>query len=395
MASLLETSSKPKPLISVIIPTRDRPETLASCLAALLHHKSGQIEILVQDNFSGPETRKVVKAAQKRDQRIRYARSKFSTSQRHNFELGLAAATGDYLSIIGDDDGYCLGSLDWLVERLSRKPADAVRWHLLHYVWPTLSTDGEGFSRIYTSKCYGGWRYGAAKEIAANTIAAKNIGSWDNVLVYHGMISRKVYDRIRAKSNGVFFSYLMPDVYAHNLIAFHCDEILQVENPVSIYGTSGHSAGVSWSRVVEKKSKNSDQGQKWIIENQQDPFAAKADWQSDIRTIRYHDLRGLEVAQSHGLLPENVTVDREIWTKAILDEIEKQPWTIGPWLTAKPKSELDAVLFQKVRKHFARLAKKKFKAPESKYEPPYPDMLLRVRHLDSAEAQRHKWRNHH
>ena len=129
MASLSETSSKAKPLISVIVPTRDRPETLTSCLAALWHHKSSRIEIVVQDNFSGPETRKVVRAAQRKDKRIRYARSKFSTSQRHNFELGLAAAKGDYLSIIGDDDGYCLGSLDWLVERLTIKPADAVRWH--------------------------------------------------------------------------------------------------------------------------------------------------------------------------------------------------------------------------------------------------------------------------
>lgn len=381
MAKLLRKYSK-KPLISVIIPTRNRPDTLASCLAALAHHKSRRIEIVVQDNCSEPVTRHVVEAAQRRDNRIRYSRSRVMTSQRHNFELGLAAATGDYLSIIGDDDGYCLGSLDWLVDRLTKKPADAVRWHLIHYAWPTLSTDGEGFARIYTSKCYGGWRYGSAKEIAANTIAATNIGSWDNVLVYHGMISRRVYDRIRTKSNGVFFSYLMPDVYAHNLIAFHCDEILQVENPVSIYGTSGHSAGVSWSRVMEKKSKNAVQGQKWIEENQQDPLAVGADWQSDIRTIRYHDLRGLEVAKSLGLLPEEVVIDRKIFAQAIIAEIEKQPWTIGPWFTTHPKSELDAKLFRKVRTHFARLAKKKVIPPESRFEPTYPDTLLRVRHLD-------------
>ncbi len=371
-----------RPVISVVIPTRERPETLRSCLAALAHHKSNRIEIVVQDNFSAVETLNVVLAAQKKDPRIRYSRAPFATSQRHNFELGLAAATGEYMSIIGDDDGFCLGSLDWLVDHLSVTPADAVRWHLVHYVWPSLSTDQEGFVRIYTSHYYGGWRHGSAEHIAKATITAKNIGSWDNILIYHGMVSRKLYDRVRAKSGGVFFPYLMPDVYAHNLIAFHCDNLLQVDNPVSIYGTSGHSAGVSWSRSMEDKSNEAAEGQKWIKETNVDPLAAKSDWLPNIRTLRYHDLRGLELANSYGLLPEGTIVDRKFFIKAILDEIQKQPWTLSPWLNTKPLSAADRELFGIVKRHFAHIAQKIPLAPPAKYAPDYPDTLLRVRFVD-------------
>lgn len=371
-----------RPIISVVIPTRDRPETLRSCLAALKHHISDRIEIVVHDNCSAPETNEVVKLAQKLDPRIRYFRAAVSTSQRHNFELGLAAATGDYLTIIGDDDGFCLGSLDWLAGHLANDPADAVRWNLVHYAWPTLSTDGEGFVRVFASHYYGGWRNGSAETIAQNTATAKNIGSWDNILIYHGMVSRKLYERIKAKSGGVFFPYLMPDVYMHNLIAFHCDKLLQVDNPVSIYGTSGHSAGASWSKAVNGKSKDSKKGQKWIKETISDPLAANADWQPNIRTLRYHDLRGLEIAQSHGLLPQGTVIDRKVWTQAILDEIKKQPWTLPPWLTAKPNTDQDKMLFGEVKSEFKSLAKNIPNAPEAKYEPTYPDTLLRVTRFD-------------
>jgi glycosyltransferase involved in cell wall biosynthesis len=370
-----------RPLISVVVPTRDRPETLRSCLAGLGHHKSPRIEIVVQDNCSGPETEEVVKAAQKRDPRIRYERAPYPTSQRHNFELGLSAAKGDYLTIIGDDDGFCLGSLDWLADRLQKEPADAVRWNLVHYVWPTLSSDGEGFVRVYASHCYGGWRYGSPEDIAASTLAAKNAGSWDNVLIYHGMISRGVYDRMRAKTEGIFFFFPFIDIWAHNLIAFHCERLLQIDNPVSIYGTSGHSSGVSWHRVLDKKSKKSPAGQKWINEFHEDPIAARSGWQPDIRTLRYHDLCALEHAQRHGLLPADAVIDRDRWIQVILEEIRTQPWSLAPWLKAEPRAPIDEELFKIVRKHFAQLAKKLPKPPEAKYEPTYPDTLLRVSHL--------------
>ena len=219
------------------------------------------------------------------------------------------------------------------------------------------------------------------QEIAANTLNATNVGSWNNILVYHGMISRQLYDCMRAKTEGIYFFFPFIDIWAHNLIAFHCEKLLQVDDPVSIYGTSGSSSGVSWHKTLDKKSKKSPAGQKWIDGFREDPIAARSGWQPHIKTLRYHDLCALEHAQRHGLLPPDTKIDREIWFKAIFDEIKAQPWSLAPWLTAEPHAPVDAELFKLVRKHFAKLAKKLPKPPEAKYEPTYPETLLRVNHL--------------
>ena len=370
--------AKNRPVISVVIPTRNRPDTLRACLASMRHHRSKAIEIIVQDNFSEEETAEVIEEARKLDPRITHSRAPYPTSQRHNFELGLAATTGDYMTIIGDDDGYTLGSLDWLASHLPKNPADAVRWQLVHYAWPSLSTDGEGFVRIYASHYYGGWLNRSANEIAALTYAAENKGSWENILVYHGMISRGLYDRMRNMTEGVFFNYPLPDVYAHNLIAAFCERLLFVDNPISIYGTSGHSAGSSWARVTKAKGEEAKAGQQWIAESQADPIAARVAWQPNIRTLRYHDYQVLKLAKATGMIPD-VDVDRAIWIKAIIKEIEGNPWSLGPWLTAEPKAEDDPEVFEAVRSHFAKLAAEIPSPPGSHYEPTYPDTILRTR----------------
>jgi glycosyltransferase involved in cell wall biosynthesis len=341
------------PVISVVIPTRNRPDTLAVCLRAMRHHTSAKIEIVVQDNSTDPETGKVVKAAAAIDNRIRYSRAPYPTSQRHNFELGLAAAKGQYLSIIGDDDGYSIGSLDWLVERLQKTPVDAVRWNLLHYVWPSLSEDGEGFMDLYHSLCFGGCSIEPGANLARKALRAETMGSWDNILVYHGMISRGVYERMKAMTDGVFFPYPMPDVYAHNVIPFFCDKYLQVNDIVSIYGVSGHSAGASWSKSRSDSDKAAHEGNRWMAESIEDEVAKNLPWQPDIRTLRYHDFAALKVAEAHGMLAGQ-EVDAKIWTKAIVNELLMNPALLAPWLTVKPKAPFDKNVIAAVKAKFRR-----------------------------------------
>ncbi len=369
------------PLISVVIPTRERPDTLEVCLRAMRHHRSPLIEIVVQDNCSGPETQHVVAAAQQVDGRVRYSRAPYPTSQRHNFELGLEAARGEYMSIVGDDDGYCLGALDWLATRLQEKPVDAIRWRLLHYVWPSLSTDDEGFANLYPSLCFGGATFEPGAPIAAQALGAKTAGSWENILVYHGMISRRVYDRMRAMSGGVFFPYPMPDVYAHNVIPLFCDRILQVNDIISIYGTSGHSAGSSWSRVTTHEHQDAAEGRRWMTETVADEAAKRVPWQPDIRTLRYHDFSAYKLAESYGMLGGH-TVDHRVWIKAIVGEIRQNPWQLPPWLKAEEKAPFDAEVFSQVRGELGGRKRTVVPMPGRKFAPDARLPALRVRNVD-------------
>jgi len=378
-----EVKSVTEPLISVVIPTRNRPDTLVVCLQAMRHHLSQQIEIVVQDNSTNGETQAVVADAAARDQRIRYCQAPYPTSQRHNFELGLAAARGQYLAIIGDDDGYVIGSLDWLADRLVRTPVDAVRWNLLHYVWPSLSADGEGFMDFYPAMCLGGSSIESGTVLADKIIHAKMNGSWENILVYHGMISRRVYERMKAKTNGVFFPYPMPDVYAHNVIPFFCDTYLQVNDIVSIYGVSGHSAGASWTSASSLTTAGAMEGNRWMTESVADEVAQNLPWHPEIRTLRYHDFAAFKVAEANGMLGGKVP-DLKVWTKAIMDEIEMSPMQIAPWLTAIPKAAFDSYIFDEVRRRFERHVPVVNETASNKKSPTERILSLRVRALDET-----------
>src|SRR5512145_865577 len=66
------------PLISIVIPTRNRQDTLRIALSGLKAHKSKSIEILVHDNASDAGVKTVVAEAAKADPRIVYRRSEVS-----------------------------------------------------------------------------------------------------------------------------------------------------------------------------------------------------------------------------------------------------------------------------------------------------------------------------
>src|SRR6056297_1629920 len=99
-------------LISIVIPTRDRAQYLRHSLATSTAIPDPNIEIVVSDNASVDETRKVVSEAQ--DPRVRYVNTGARVSMRQNFEFAFHQSKGDYLIYFGDDDGILPGQFSFL-----------------------------------------------------------------------------------------------------------------------------------------------------------------------------------------------------------------------------------------------------------------------------------------
>jgi hypothetical protein len=341
------------PLISLLIPTRDRPDTLAICLANVTRNISQDLEFVVQDNCSGPETAVVVERARTTDGRIRYERSTVRLSQRQNFEDGLRSCRGDYLAIIGDDDGISPGALDQLAAVLQCYRVDAVRWNRADYIWPSLSADGVGFLNLDSSLCAGGARIVPSAPFAAAALRASVAGSWQNILIYHGMISRAVYQRMRSGTGGLFFDYPMPDVYAHMMLPFFCDGVLRIDDIVTIYGLSGHSAGSSWSRPGRKDPRRAVEGDRWIRESRTDAAMIGRAWNPEIRAQRYHEFCVLKLANELGVLGKK-GLDEARWTRALLTEIARSPQLALAFHTTEPQTDFDVRFFKEIRSRFPR-----------------------------------------
>src|SRR5204863_7515060 len=98
-----------------VIPTRERAETLQYSLRTCVEQGFDDYEIVVCDNCSSPATREVVEACT--SPRVRYVRADRPLAMSANWELAVSHARGEYVTVLGDDDGlmpYALRELDAL-----------------------------------------------------------------------------------------------------------------------------------------------------------------------------------------------------------------------------------------------------------------------------------------
>jgi len=100
-------SSLPAPLVSVGIPTFNRPDGLRRTLECITRQSYRNLEIIISDNCSpGPETQSVAEEFQKNDSRIQYFRQDKNQGPAWNFAFVLEKATGEYFMWASDDDEW-------------------------------------------------------------------------------------------------------------------------------------------------------------------------------------------------------------------------------------------------------------------------------------------------
>jgi glycosyltransferase involved in cell wall biosynthesis len=108
------------PLISVIIPTFDRPEFLQAALRSLLHQTVTDFEALVIDDGSSTDVLPVLDALD--DGRIRYFRHESNRGEAAARNTGILHARGAYLAFLDDDDEWLPDKLRLQLDLFSRRP---------------------------------------------------------------------------------------------------------------------------------------------------------------------------------------------------------------------------------------------------------------------------------
>ena len=109
---------EPAPTVSIIIPTRDRPELLAACLASIRDHTDyPQLEILVVDNDSSDPAAQAVIDAAARQENVQVVRhpGDFNFASMNN--RAAASARGDFLVLLNNDTEVM--SANWLNQLIS------------------------------------------------------------------------------------------------------------------------------------------------------------------------------------------------------------------------------------------------------------------------------------
>lgn len=92
----------PEILVTIAIPTRNRPSGLRAALESALKQSYSNLEIIVSDNNTDGDMKPVVEGFH--DPRIKYFRHTRTLEMTGNWNFCLGKATGEYFILLSDDD---------------------------------------------------------------------------------------------------------------------------------------------------------------------------------------------------------------------------------------------------------------------------------------------------
>ena len=225
------------PKLTVIIPTRERADTLFHTLRTVIEQAYQNLEIIVSDNASSDNTEAVVKSFS--DSRLHYINTGNRIGMSENWEYALGHVTGYFVMYLGDDDGLLPDACNDVANIISSTDAEAVIWNKPGYNWPSIQMQPNTVS----IQC----AYDLVT-LKGNLIlkgVANGITSYGRLpVLYSGFVSLKSILNIKKKTDKFFLS-ITPDVYSGIVLADELKSYLYSFRPFSINGGSSHSNGIA------------------------------------------------------------------------------------------------------------------------------------------------------
>lgn len=232
-----------KPQLSIVIPTRNRSETLKSAIESCLIQQSQDLEVLVVDNASTPDTYAVVSAFD--DPRIRYLRHDEPLAMTENWNTAMAEVRGDWIGFIGDDDGLTPQASQILDALIRSSGVRAIKWNTLLYTWPNFPMR-EIANILCVPTGFGPAAIISGAECLELMSDNAHLGP-RGPSVYHGLVERSLIDE--AMKTGPLFDSQTPDLFSGTLLsailAEHDEIFIHINEPVTAAALSGKSNGVA------------------------------------------------------------------------------------------------------------------------------------------------------
>lgn len=236
------------PRFSVLIPTRDRPDTLRHTLSTVTAQDGDDYEIVVADNCGGPETRAVVE--QCGSPSVRYTRSDEVLPMAVNWERGLALCSGEYVTVLGDDDGFMPSTLPLARKLIAATAAPGMISWRAHVYWYPDTIAHWNRNRLFVNL---GSR---ASRINSRPVLEQFYRSEISIsllpTIYSGFFHRRVIEEARRRYRGFFVPPDTPPDVSSGILGLHLtDTFVHSALPLTIRGNSVRSNGTAqWIRSL-------------------------------------------------------------------------------------------------------------------------------------------------
>lgn len=224
--------------ITVIVPTRERPDTLFHCVRTLVAQDYQNAVFIISDNFSQDTTRAVVDSFN--DPRIRYVNTGKRVSMSHNWEFALGHVTDGWVTFLGDDDGILPGGLSKVAKVINESGCQAVTSRWVHYCWPNSNVR----ENQLTIPLVSGTELRATNKWFKRVMQG-SVQYYELPWVYVGGFVEVGLINAARDNSGKFFLSMTPDVYSSMALALLTDHYVYMNEPVCVVGASWHSTGAS------------------------------------------------------------------------------------------------------------------------------------------------------
>lgn len=248
------TNAQSIPVLSIVIPTRNRYATLNVIVNQFLEWPSGDFELVIEDNSEDASGFSEVLSRYGGDPRLSYRHDTSPRSAPENCDRAIERARGQVVTFIGDDDSVtimCIEAARWMV--MNR--IDAIVCGLGAYTWPDME-HAVSLNNAYNGKLT---MLDASGSITAlevdselSALAAAGAQKMGRIpRLYQALVQRHVLDRMRAEL-GTVFPGPVPDM----------------ANAVAMAKFIGHAVWADVPLVVAGQSKSSMSGKNSVRKHQ-------------------------------------------------------------------------------------------------------------------------------
>jgi len=243
------------PVLTICVPSRNRQLYFKQTILALLRSGREDVEFVFVDNSDDHADMNAFMAPHLSDSRIRYVASGDKVrSMLDNWQVAMEASTGQWVTFIGDDDYADPEIADVITRIVAERPnVEAIDWSKLFYAWPDGDAPASG-QIVQTMTAVHDVSHDLIKDRAFKFRQATHV-LVSGFSIYHGAVSRRLIDRIKARYGGRFFEFPVVDYESMFKVIMNGRGFVHCARPLSVLGVCpmSNTAGIKSLKDQEMK----------------------------------------------------------------------------------------------------------------------------------------------
>lgn len=230
------------PRFSVLLPTKNRLDLLRYAVETVRRQDFADWEVVISDNCSEDDIAGYVAGLD--DPRVVHVRTELPLHVTANWNNALERCRGDFVIMLGDDDGLTKGYFARMNALIARHDPELVFTNAFIYAYPGVVPDfPRGFLKRDASPLFHSAEPRLLSADEARWLVRESLRF---TMAYpfnmqYSLVSRALIERLRQK--GAFYGSPYPDYYATNALFLAAARILIEPTPRVIIGVSPKSYG--------------------------------------------------------------------------------------------------------------------------------------------------------